>query len=115
MGSLTCMLVLATMFISIADSLPKTAYLKMMDYWLVFNLILPFVEVLIHTYMEKLTDEEKNFSVEQDILKMKNNEDVLKKLAEEERKKQARVQKKKDRIVFCHKMSLVYNPIAALT
>ena len=46
---------------------------------------------------------------------MKNNEDVLKKLAEEDRKKQARVQKKKDRIVFCHKMSLVYNPIAALT
>ena len=63
--NLTCMLVLATMFISIADSLPKTAYLKMMDYWLVFNLILPFVEVLLHTYMEKLTDEEKNFSVEQ--------------------------------------------------
>ena len=63
--NLTCMLVLATMFISIADSLPKTAYLKMMDYWLVFNLILPFVEVLLHTYMEKLTDEENNFSVEQ--------------------------------------------------
>ena len=52
------MLVLATMFISIAESLPKTAYLKMMDYWLVFNLLLPFVEVLIHTYMEKLADEE---------------------------------------------------------
>ena len=56
--NLTCMLVLATMFISIADSLPKTAYLKMMDYWLVFTLFLPFVEVLLHTYMEWLTDEE---------------------------------------------------------
>ena len=56
--NLTAMLVLATMFISIAESLPKTAYLKMMDYWLVFNLILPFIEVLIHTYMEKLTEED---------------------------------------------------------
>ena len=58
--NLTCMLVLATMFISIAESLPKTAYLKMMDYWLVFNLILPFVEVLLHTYMENLTEEDDN-------------------------------------------------------
>ena len=58
--NLTCMLVLATMFISISNDLPKTAYLKMMDYWLVFNLILPFVEVLLHTYMENLTEEDDN-------------------------------------------------------
>ena len=48
--NLTCMLVLATMFIGIVNGLPKTAYLKMMDYWLVFNLILPFIEVLLHTF-----------------------------------------------------------------
>ena len=52
------MLVLATMFISISNDLPKTAYLKMMDYWLVFTLLLPFIEVLVHTYMERLTDED---------------------------------------------------------
>ena len=56
--NLTCMLVLATMFIGIVNGLPKTAYLKMMDYWLVFNLILPFIEVLLHTYMERLSDED---------------------------------------------------------
>ena len=56
--NLTCMLVLTTMFIGIVNGLPKTAYLKMMDYWLVFNLILPFIEVLLHTYMERLSDED---------------------------------------------------------
>ena len=56
--NLTCMLVLATMFISISNDLPTTAYLKMMDYWLVFTLLLPFVEVLLHTYMEWLDEED---------------------------------------------------------
>ena len=56
--NLTCMLVLVTMFISVADSLPKTSYLKMVDYWLVFNLFLPFFEVVLHTYIELLNDEE---------------------------------------------------------
>ena len=57
--NLTCMLVLATMFISIAENLPKTAYLKMMDLWLIFNLLLPFLEILLHTYMERVTEEDK--------------------------------------------------------
>ena len=48
--ALTCILVLATMFISISNDLPKRAYLKIMDYWLVFNLLL--------SYMEMLTEEE---------------------------------------------------------
>ena len=56
--NLTCMLVLATMFISISNDLPKTAYLKMMDYWLVFTLLLPFLEVLLHTYMEKQNEDD---------------------------------------------------------
>ena len=56
--NLTCMLVLVTMFISVSNGLPKTSYLKMMDYWLVFNLLLPFLEVIFHTYIEMLNDEE---------------------------------------------------------
>ena len=65
--NLTCMLVLATMFISISNDLPKTAYLKMMDYWLVFTLLLPFVEVLIHTYKEKLEEENEKAESGNDI------------------------------------------------
>ena len=44
------MLVLTTMFINISSSLPVTSYIKMIDLWLIFNLIVPFVEVLVHTY-----------------------------------------------------------------
>jgi len=55
--NLTCTLVLVTLFINVSEGLPKTSYLKMMDYWLVFNLILPFVEVLLHTYMESLNED----------------------------------------------------------
>ena len=56
--NLTCMLVLVTMFISTSSSLPKTSYIKMVDYWLIFTLLLPFVEVILHTYIESLNDDE---------------------------------------------------------
>ena len=45
------MLVLTTMFVSVSNELPKTSYMKMVDYWLVFNLFIPFAEVLLHVYM----------------------------------------------------------------
>ena len=38
------------MFVGVSQTLPKTSSIKMVDYWLVFNLLIPFVEVLIHTY-----------------------------------------------------------------
>ena len=38
------------MFINVSNQLPKTSYIKMMDVWLIFNLILPFTEVLLHTW-----------------------------------------------------------------
>ena len=42
MVALTAMLVMYTLFQSIAVSLPTTAYLKLLDYWLIFGLIMPF-------------------------------------------------------------------------
>ena len=48
------MLVLTTMFINVSNNLPKTSYVKMIDIWLIFNLLLPFIEVLVHTYMDSL-------------------------------------------------------------
>ena len=48
------MLVLTTMFINVSNNLPKTSYVKMIDIWLIFNLLLPFIEVLVHTYMDTL-------------------------------------------------------------
>ena len=48
------MLVLTTMFINVSNNLPKTSYVKMIDVWLIFSLLLPFIEVLVHTYMDTL-------------------------------------------------------------
>merc|ERR1712106_1169117 len=50
--NLTVMLVLVTMFISVSNSLPMTSYVKMIDIWLLFNLVIPFVEVCLQTYIE---------------------------------------------------------------
>ena len=45
------------MFINVSNQLPKTSYIKMIDVWLIFNLILPFSEVLLHTYKVMITHE----------------------------------------------------------
>ncbi len=48
--TLTVMLVMYTMYQSIAESVTKTAYLKMIDYYLLFCLLVPFVIFLIEVY-----------------------------------------------------------------
>ena len=45
--ALTIMLVIYTMFQGVNYSLPQTAYLKFIDYWLIFCLIVPFTIFLI--------------------------------------------------------------------
>ena len=58
--NVTVMLVLTTMFISVSNNLPKTAYIKMIDVWLLFNLVKPFNDILVTTYMDFLkTDDER--------------------------------------------------------
>ena len=52
--NLTALLVLTTMFTSVTESLPKTAYVKMVEIWLLFNLFIPFAEVLLHTFIDSL-------------------------------------------------------------
>jgi len=56
--NLTAFLVLTTLFISVAGKLPPTAYVKMVDIWLIFCQLVPFVEVLLHTFMDCMRDEE---------------------------------------------------------
>lgn len=55
--NLTSLLVLTTLFISVSDSLPKTSYIKMIDIWLLFCLLIPFFEVLLHTFIDGLRHE----------------------------------------------------------
>jgi Ca2+/Na+ antiporter len=52
MVALTTLLVMYTLFQSISNTLPKTAYLKLIDYWLLFSLILPFVIFMFHMVRE---------------------------------------------------------------
>ena len=47
MVALTSMLVMYTLYQSVSNSLPATAYLKMVDVWLLFGLIVPFFTILI--------------------------------------------------------------------
>ena len=55
--NLTALLVLVTLFISVSQSLPQTAYVKMVDVWLIFSMFVPFVEVLVHTWIDMLRTE----------------------------------------------------------
>merc|ERR1719320_636985 len=50
--NLTSLLVLTTLFISVSQSLPPTAYVKMIDIWLIFVQLVPFMEVLLHSWMD---------------------------------------------------------------
>ena len=48
--NLTVMLVLTMMFINVSNKLLNTSYIKMIDVWLILNLIVTFMEVLLHRY-----------------------------------------------------------------
>jgi len=52
--NLTTMLVLTTIFIAVMEKLPSTAYVKMIDVWLIFGQLIPFTEVVLLTMMEYL-------------------------------------------------------------
>ena len=54
MVSLTSMLVMYTLYQSISGTLPQTAYLKMIDVWLLFGLMLPFVIFLFQVLNQLL-------------------------------------------------------------
>ena len=56
--NLTSQLVLTTLFISVSKSLPPTSYVKMIDVWLIFSQLIPFVEVLLHTYLDALRSDD---------------------------------------------------------
>lgn len=48
---------MTTLFIGTSESLPETSYTKMIDIWMIFCLITTFVEVVIHTWIEYLRDD----------------------------------------------------------
>ena len=50
--NLTIMLVMTTIFTSKIEELPPTSDMKMIDIWLIFCLVVPFLEVILRTVIE---------------------------------------------------------------
>ena len=63
MVALTAMLVMYTLFQSVAFTLPTTAYLKFLDYWLIFGLIMPFFVFSTLAYNELLMQRRKQVTI----------------------------------------------------
>merc|ERR1719239_2034075 len=62
--NLTSMLVLTALIVQVNDGLPDTSYLKMIDIWLFFNLLVPFILIIIHTFMETLRNRDEEEQLE---------------------------------------------------
>lgn len=58
--NLTTMLVMTTLFIAVMGKLPSTAYIKMVDYWLIFGQLIPFLEVGLLSLTIKCKQNQKN-------------------------------------------------------
>ena len=142
--NLTALLVLTTLFISVSGSLPATAYVKMVDLWLIFAQMIPFFEVLLHTAMDMMrNDGEREINHHGTTIKPNNDEEnndddanITKVLPiknldlisrNEETKvtalkihyanleKEKRSKRNLRRLALCMKFAHVYNPIAALS
>ena len=99
----------------------------MVDYWLIFTLLLPFFEVLLHTYMESLNEDEeankKNLDDENSPLQKNTithvaptsegdaKEDNAVNILE---KKEAELLRKQRIQMFGRRIALVYIPIVVV-
>ena len=50
--NLTSMLSMVTLYVGMSSRLPRTSYLKMIDVWLFFSLFIPFINIILHGYLE---------------------------------------------------------------
>ena len=92
--NLTTMLVMTTIFISVMQMLPATAYVKMVDIWLIFGQLVPFSEVALLTAMEYIRegdgsgeDEPTATPVVTQLLEEKDQEDTANDTRVEDRKR----------------------------
>ena len=64
--NLGVMFVMTTLFVSVMERLPRTSYLRMVDIWLIYGQFMPFVEVILLTFMamkrEEIEEEKKKKS-----------------------------------------------------
>ena len=54
MGAVTMMLVLATWITVINADLPKTSYVKLIDVWFVWQIVVTFIIIIYHIFLDRL-------------------------------------------------------------
>ena len=59
--NITCMTVLASLYILFSSVVPQTSYIKLVDIWFLFNLVYPFSLILIQIFIQKARFEEEQF------------------------------------------------------
>ena len=52
--NITCMMVLASVYLSVCNSLPSTASIKPVEIWLLFNLAYPFLVIIVNILLQVL-------------------------------------------------------------
>ena len=57
--NVTTLLVLTTIFISIFNALPRTSYIKAVDFWLITNLMIPFFDMILQSFINMLQTDDK--------------------------------------------------------
>ena len=72
MVALTAMLVMYTLFQSISASMPSTAYLKLLDIWLIFGLVMPFIVFTVEVLWE-LSDGDYKKGARNNVYPIKSN------------------------------------------
>ena len=58
--NITCMTVLASLYILFSSVVPQTSYVKLVDIWFLFNLIYPFILILIQIFIQKYRFDEED-------------------------------------------------------
>ena len=53
--NITCMMVLASVYLSVSSSLPSTANIKPVEVWLLFNLAYPVLVILVNVLLQVQT------------------------------------------------------------
>ena len=56
--NLSVMFVMTTLFVSVMEKLPLTSYIRMVDVWLIYGQLFPFLEVVLVTFTEYYTEGE---------------------------------------------------------
>ena len=51
------MFVMTTLFVSVMEKLPRTSYIRMVDIWLIYGQLFPFIEVVLVTFKEYCASE----------------------------------------------------------